>query len=203
MTGIDRLLSWFPATWKARYGTEVSDLLHSQPVTRLVYRDLLFALVDAWTREVRAAAFRLWPTVWELTVVAVVVASIAGVGWMFATEVRLASVQLGFASWLQSQVGPTVSGWLSGSRDILWIATAWIVLGWGWKLTPRIPRWKAIVSVLVTFSALLALDQNGPNFVDGLSFGAYLCSPINPRLQIFIRWMTGLLTSAPTDSVQQ
>lgn len=203
MSRIDRLLSWFPANWKARYGIEVRDLLQSQPITWPVYRDLLVACADAWSREGAALALRFWASAWTLTVVAAVVASLAGLGWVVAREIHAAGVQSGFSGWLQSQVGPTFSGWLSSSRGILWFATGWPVLGWAWKLHLRNPGPKMIAWVLITFSALLVLDSNGPNFVDAVYFGAYLSNPFTARLQTFVAWMTGWrLTASPTDSVQ-
>ncbi len=48
---VDRMLSWFPNTWRSRYEAEVRELLDAQPFTWRERRDLLRACADAWIRE--------------------------------------------------------------------------------------------------------------------------------------------------------
>lgn len=48
---VDRILSWFPNAWRARYEAEVRDLLTAQPFTWRTTIDLVAACVDAWLQS--------------------------------------------------------------------------------------------------------------------------------------------------------
>lgn len=55
---INRILSWFPQTWRARYEAEVRELLEAQPVTWRARVDLTAACVDAWLQVFASLASR-------------------------------------------------------------------------------------------------------------------------------------------------
>lgn len=53
---IDRILSWFPSAWRARYEVEVRDLLEAQPFTWRTAIDVTAACADAWLQALAVMA---------------------------------------------------------------------------------------------------------------------------------------------------
>jgi len=155
---MDRMLSWFPTAWRARYEAEVRELLEAQPFTWRERRDLLRACVDAWGRE-------LWSWAYAISRVAGSAAGrlavLLAVGWV---GLQLANVLSGLAF-----TRDIVSGgglWISGAAG-LWVPMALMVQLFlvkpyadSWAETDR-PSWGQAVTMTTLCVALAALDQRG------------------------------------------
>jgi hypothetical protein len=79
---IDRILSWFPSSWRVRYETEVRDLLNAHAFGWRERVDLLRACGDAWMREGVS-----WTWAWLRWTASISLrpAAVFGVGWLLAT----------------------------------------------------------------------------------------------------------------------
>lgn len=76
---IDRILSWFPSAWRARYEVEVRDLLDSHPIGVRERVDLVRACADAWLRE---GASRSLAVARGLLYVGSRIGIIVAIGWL-------------------------------------------------------------------------------------------------------------------------
>lgn len=83
---VDRILSWFPRAWRARYEAEVRELLAAQPFGWRERVDLIRACADAWMRE---GASWAWALVRWMATISVRPAAVFGLGWLLASGVQL------------------------------------------------------------------------------------------------------------------
>ena len=79
---IDRILSWFPSSWRTRYEAEVRDLLDAHPFGWRERVDLLRACGDAWMRE---GVSWVWALLRWTVSISVRPAAVFGLGWLLAT----------------------------------------------------------------------------------------------------------------------
>jgi len=79
---IDRILSWFPSSWRARYEAEVRDLISAHAFGWRERVDLIRACGDAWMREGLSWVRALLR--WTVSI-SIRPAAVFGLGWLLAT----------------------------------------------------------------------------------------------------------------------
>jgi hypothetical protein len=161
---VDRILSWFPNTWRARYEAEVRELLAAQPFTWRTAIDLVAACVDAWLQSlVLHAPPRLRRTLHTASRIGALLC-IGGIG-VLAADVLAPALEA--SPWWTSSVGAVA--------NIAWIIT--VFLAGLFYIRPfmedpaRRPGLLPSLSLLIVFFLAVALDGSTARLGDVVGFG--------------------------------
>ncbi|NQW04557.1 MAG: hypothetical protein HQ485_11075 [Acidobacteria bacterium] len=169
---IDRMFSWFPNTWRARYEAEVRELLESHPFGWHERRDLLRCCVEAWVREGGSWGMALLRFASAL---GVRIGAVLGAGWLCLQVVELAVPFVGIGVW----PGPWRDAAMS-ARDVfvllkmlsflgllLYVVAPYTRSG----LTRDRPSVGTTLAALVGLGVLQLLDGRHPHPGDLIFFG--------------------------------
>lgn len=169
---INRMLSWFPNTWRARYDAEVRDLLEAHPFGWRERRDLLRCCVDAWARQGKG---------WMLAAARVSLALgarvglVVGVGWLCVKGVKWADPYVGASTWSASwaEMATSVAGVL------VWFKIAAVLAIARYAIAPYArsgaavdrPGWGQTIAAVLFLGFLQLLDPRSPSLGDVMFFG--------------------------------
>jgi hypothetical protein len=161
---INCILSWFPAAWRARYETEVRELLEAQPIDWRIQVDLTAACVDAWLRAIAQLASPRLRRACHISLRISALLLIGGVGTLGADMFAFA---LEAASWWTSTVRVTanVAGLLTLLVAVLFFIRPFI------DDPARRPGLLPSLSLLSAFFVALALDGSTTQLGDVVGFG--------------------------------
>jgi hypothetical protein len=148
---IKRLLSWFPATWRARYETEVRDLLDAHPFGWRERVDLLRACADAWMRE---GVSWVWALLRWMASISVRPAAVFGLGWLLATG---AQALIPVAGSLTQGVPPAVVPAAELAQILLAAGVMIFIISPARKDAARRPTWLVWASCLLLLTIVTVL----------------------------------------------
>ncbi|MCR4375246.1 MAG: hypothetical protein NUW22_10395 [Acidobacteria bacterium] len=162
---VERILSWFPRAWRARYEAEVRDLLESHPIGIRERVDLVRACADAWLRE--GASWGLAVARGLLFVGSRVVVLVA-IGWLGTWGADAVAEGFGWSARSSWSLMSDVAGFLR----IVGMAYVGLFVVRPFMEDPaqRPSRLEGVVYPLV-FALLVALDQRPSHLGDILLFG--------------------------------
>jgi len=183
---IDRILSWFPGAWRARYEAEIRDLLESGPFGWRERRDLLRCCVDAWMREGSGWSLRL-TRIWLSLVPRIGVVLV--VGWLCAKGVTWVEPYIGVSAWKAGWSGTatTIAGFVTWFKIAAFIALARYAISPYARSGREVDRpgwWQAVGGVLF-LSLLQLLDPRPPHLGDVMFFGFVATMRFGHWLQFF------------------
>lgn len=161
---IDRILSWFPNAWRARYEAEVRDLLEAQPFTWRTTIDLTAACADAWLQSLALPASpRLRRAIHVGSRIGAMLL-IGGIGVLWAGSLAPA---LEAAPWWTSSVRITA--------NIAWFVTLLVAvlffIGPFIEEPDRRPALLPSLNLLSVFFLAVALDGSTARLGDVIGFG--------------------------------
>jgi hypothetical protein len=161
---INRILSWFPSAWRARYETEVRDLLAAHPVTWRTRVDLAAGCVDAWLQALAGLASR--PLSRPIHV-GLRISALLLIGGSGAIASDVLSPAMEAAAWWTSAVG--VAANLAGLVTLL-VAVLFFIRPFIDEPAQR-PGLLPSLSLLSVFFLALALDGSSMSLGDIVGFG--------------------------------
>lgn len=180
---INRMLSWFPLAWRARYEAEVRELFEAHPFTRRERRDLFRACADAWWRET---------TSWGVGVVrfsaavAIRIAVVLLLGWMGVRGLEwLVPNDVMRAWWPTVATDQWYAVLIVCKLSVFFVAVRGAMNPYERTLDPaRRPTWLQTLGWLGTFSLLVVCDGRPANLPDACSMGIFAMMRWSPWLQL-------------------
>jgi hypothetical protein len=148
---INRILSWFPSAWRARYETEVRDLLDAHPFGWRERVDLLRACCDAWMRE---GVSWVWALLRWTVSISIRPAAVFGLGWLLATGAQALIPTAD--SWL-GEVSPVVAQAAHFAQPMLALGVILFVIAPARRDPARRPTWLISGSCLVLLTIITVL----------------------------------------------
>lgn len=169
---LNRILSWFPRSWRARYEAEIRELLEAHPFTWRERRDLMRACADAWARQTYAwgvVALRF------SAAVAVRLGVVLLLGWMGVRGLEWLVPNDTLLAWW-----PTAASfqWYSimtvCKLAVLVVVVRGVMQPYERTLDPdRRPTWLQTLGWLGTLSLLLVFDGRPANLPDATWTGVF------------------------------
>jgi hypothetical protein len=190
---MNRILSWFPNAWRARYEVEVRELLEAHPFTWRERRDLCRACADAWGRELWSWASAISRVAGVAGLRLAVLLAVGGIG------LQLANVLSGLAFTRGIVAGGGL--WISGAAG-LWVPMALMVQFFLVKpyadsgAESDRPSWVQAVAMTALCVAFAALDQRGG---PGRDLADMLFLGVTATMR-YARWFVVFDTTRPVPS---
>lgn len=187
---MNRMLSWFPMAWRARYEAEVRELLEAHPFTWRERRDVIRACADAWARE-------LWSWAYAISRIAgaagVRLAVLLAVGWI---GLQLVNILRGmeFIQGIAAGGGLWVSAATGFRLPMAFVFHLFVVKPYADSgAAVHRPSWAQTLAVTVLLVILAALDERGGL---GRQFPDVMILGVTATMR-YARWFGVLDTTRP------
>lgn len=181
---IDRVLSWFPNTWRSRYEAEVRELLDAHPFTWRERRDLLRACADAWRRE---ATSRGLAVARFSAAVGARIGAVLALGWLGVRGAEALLPPEVVLAWWPAVESGAWRGVMTLTKIITFVVVARYVLRpYDQSRDPDLrPTWLQTGGWVLFFSLLIVTDGRRGGLAEILWMGIFVMMRYSPWLQFF------------------